>query len=396
MPSPFAGRWSFLAFGFTYAFCSNFGQTPFIAVFGGAIRSAFDLSNGAWGAIYFVATLASGLLITKVGALIDTIPLRRYALATVAGLALATAVTAGSVNVVMLGVAIFLLRLFGQGLMTHVAVTAMVREFTAARGRAVAIASMGLPAGGAFFPFLGALAVTTLGWRGGWLACAMLCLLVLLPLTLLLLRGPGRAVAAARAPFAALRFLAQKDMLLALPAFSAMGFIGTAIAFHQVVIAHEKGWPLTLFASGFAVFGVTSGVTTLAAGWLVDRIGARRLALVLQLPMAAACFVLALYDAQAVIFVHMALMGMTAGAYAPVMTSLLAEAYGVERIGAIRATAQAVAVLSTSLSPLLVGVLIDFGVPVDRLIAGLGVLGLAAPAMLFFSGLVRPRESLRE
>jgi MFS family permease len=389
MSSSFGGRWLLLAFGFAFAFFSNFGQTPFIAVFGGAIRSAFDLSNGAWGAIYFVATLTSGLLITKVGALIDTIPLRRYAVATVIGLALATGMMAASSGLGTLALAVFFLRLFGQGLMTHVGVTAMAREFTAARGRAVAIASMGLPAGSSLFPLTGALAVTELGWRGGWIVSTVLCLLAVLPLALILLRGYSAAVAPSRAPFAALRFLAQKDMLLALPALMAMGFIGTAVAFHQVVIADAKGWPLTLFASGFAVLGIVSIVATLASGWLVDHLGARRPALVFLLPMVAACLVLALSDAPAAIFIHMALMGISAGAYAPVTTSLLAEAYGVERFGAIRATAAAVTVVSTSLSPLLFGVLVDFGISVDVLIAGLGLLALTAAVMLGFSGLTR-------
>jgi MFS family permease len=390
MPSPFRGRWPLVAFGFACAFFSNFGQTPFIAIFGGAIRADFGLSNGAWGAIYFFATLASGLLIPRVGALIDTIPLRRYAVATVVGLSIAAAMSAASAHVVMLGLAIFLLRFFGQGLMVHVAVTAMAREFDKARGRAVAIAMMGLPGGGALFPLLGAVAVTQLGWRGGWAVSALICVLFVLPLALVLLRGHKSAVVGAWVPFATLRFLAQKDMLLALPALTAMGFIGTAVAFHQVVIAEAKGWPLPLFASGFAVFGITSIVATLGAGWLVDRYGVRRPALYFQLPMVAACLAL-LSDAPAAIFVHMALMGLSGGAYAPVTTSLLAEAYGVERLGAIRATATAVTVLSTSLSPLLFGVLVDVGVPVNVLMAGLALFALVSAAMLRASGLVQRR-----
>jgi MFS family permease len=253
----------------------------------------------------------------------------------------------------------------------------------------VAIASMGLPAGGALFPLLGAIALTQLGWRGGWMASLVLCLLLVLPLAPILLRGQTAAVAPARVPFAALRFLMQKDMLLALPALMAMGFIGTAVAFHQVVIAEAKGWPLTLFASGFTVFGLVSIAASLVGGWAVDRMGARRPALVFLLPMALGCFVLALFDAPFAIFANMALFGITAGSQAPVTTSLLAEAYGVERFGAIRATATAVTVLSTSLSPFLFGVLVDFGISVDALIGALGFLALAASVMLGFSGLGR-------
>ncbi len=389
MLSSFAGRWSLLAFGFAFMFFSNFGQTPFVAVFGGEIRAAFGLSNGAWGAIYSIATLASGLLITKVGGWIDTIALRRYAVATIIGLCIAAASAAWAPNVVALVFAIFLLRFFGQGLMMHVAITAMAREFTGARGRAVAIATMGLPAGGAMFPAFGALMIALVGWQGGWALCAILCLVLVLPLALLLLRDHGRVAPSPPAAFSVWRFLAQKDMLLALPTLAATGFVTTAIAFHQVLIATSKGWPVALVASSFAAHGVASIVATLVSGWLVDRIGSRWPALAFQAPMAAACFVLALSDAPIAIFICMALLGVAVGAAGPVTTLLLAEAYGVERLGAIRATAAAIMVVSTALSPVLFGVLVDWGAAVDALIAALGVLTIVAMAMLAASGLTR-------
>ncbi len=393
MLSLFRGRWSLLAFGFAFAFFSSFGQTSFIAVFGGAIRSAFDLSNGAWGTLYFIATLTSGLLITTVGRLIDAVPLRRYAMAVVVGLATATATAALAPNAVVLVVALFLLRFFGQGLMTHVAITSMAREFTVARGRAVAIAVMGLPAGESVFPALGALALSLFGWRGGWTAASLICLIVVLPLAPLLLRGHGRDTVTARVPFGALRFLLQKEMLLALPAFMTGGFVGTAIAFHQVLIANAKGWPPSFFASSFAVFGLASIVAVLGSGWLVDRVGGRRMSLYFVLPTAVGCLALAAFDQRAVLYVYMALFGLSNGSYATVTTALLAEAYGIERLGAIRATAAAVMVVSTSMSPMLFGLLVDWGIGVDVLIAALGAIALVAALMLRFSALTHPRPA---
>jgi len=391
MSSSFGGRWSLLAFGFAFAFFSSFGQTSFISVFGGAFRDAFDLSNGEWGSLYFIATLTSGLLITKVGGLIDAVPLRRYAMAVVIGLAVAASTTAVTPNAVVIVLAVFLLRFFGQGLMIHVAITAMAREFTAARGRAVSIAVMGAPAGEAVFPALGATAMAFFGWRGGWVAAALVCLLIVLPLAPILLGRHGRDVAVASSPFGALRFLRQKEILLALPGFMASGFIATAIAFHQVLIAHSKGWPPAFFAGSFAVFGVVSIASAFGSGWLVDRIGARRIARFYLLPMALGCFALAAIDARPVLFVYMACLGLTNGAYATVVTSLLAENYGVERLGSIRATAAAVMVVSTALSPMLFGVLVDWGVAVDALIAACGFIALAAIVMLRLSPLTRPR-----
>lgn len=389
MSSPFAGRWSLLAFGFAFAFFSSFGQTSFIAVFGGAIRAEFALSNGAWGSLYFMATLASGLLITKVGGLIDAVPLRRYAMAAVVGLGIATTTAALTPNPVVLLFALFLLRFFGQGLMTHVAVTTMAREFNAARGRAIAIATMGMPAGEALFPVLGATALALLGWRGGWAAAALICFFVVLPLAPILLGSRSTPVAASRPPFAAMRFLMQKDMLLALPAFMTSGFVSTAIAFHQVLIANSKGWQPALFASSFALFGVASICSALTSGWLVDRIGARRLAGFFLLPLGAGCVLLATVDRTWSLFAYMVLLGVSNGSYATITTSLLAEHYGMDRLGSIRATAAAVGVVSTSLSPMLFGLLVDGGVAVDALIAALGLVALVATVLVRFSALTR-------
>ncbi len=41
----------FLAFGFATAFFSAFGQTFFIAVFGGELRAEFALSHGEFGSV---------------------------------------------------------------------------------------------------------------------------------------------------------------------------------------------------------------------------------------------------------------------------------------------------------------------------------------------------------
>jgi MFS family permease len=393
MTSAFSGRWPLLAFGFGFAFFSCFGQTSFIAVFGGAIRADFDLSHDAWGTLYFLATLASGLSILKVGALIDAVPLGRYALAVVAGLGIAALVMAATPHPLMLVVSLFLLRFFGQGLMTHVAVTVMAREFAEARGRAVAVAMMGIPAGEAIFPVFGAAALAAFGWRGAWIAAALVAFLIVLPLGPLLLRGHRRDIAATPAPFATFRFLAQRDMLLALPALVATGFVNTAIFFHQVLIAGSKGWPPALFAGSFAIFGVASIVAALVSGWLVDRVGARRLAPLFLVPTGIGCLLLGSADAPIVLVAFMLLAAASGGAYGPVTTSLLAEAYGIERLGAIRATAAAVMVVSTSLSPMLFGVMVDAGIPVDALIAACGVAAFAAAALIRVSGLTRPARA---
>ena len=137
-----------LAFGFLMCFCSSFGQTYFIALFGGEIRQTFGLSDGEFGAIYSTGTLASAAVLVWLGRLIDRVPLNAFAAATLLGLALLclfmgfAGALAGAWGAVALFPAIFGLRLFGQGLSSHTAIVTMGRSFHAERGRAVSLASL--------------------------------------------------------------------------------------------------------------------------------------------------------------------------------------------------------------------------------------------------------------
>ena len=63
----------FLSFGVLGAFFSSFGQTFFVALFGGQWRAEFDLSHGDFGALYSLGTLASGLVLIWLGRKIDRI-----------------------------------------------------------------------------------------------------------------------------------------------------------------------------------------------------------------------------------------------------------------------------------------------------------------------------------
>jgi len=49
----------FLGFGLACTLASNFGQTFFIALFGGTIRAEFQLGHADFGALYATATLIS-------------------------------------------------------------------------------------------------------------------------------------------------------------------------------------------------------------------------------------------------------------------------------------------------------------------------------------------------
>lgn len=179
-------RW--LGAGLLLTFFSAFGQTYFISLSAGELRETFDLSHGAFGGLYMGATLCSAISLTYVGKFVDTHPLALVAGAVVFGLALFSSAMASVSSVTMLFFVLFGLRLFGQGMMTHVAMTAMGRWYEAQRGRAVSIAALGMQCSEAILPLTYVALAAGLGWRGTWWAGAGVLLLVALPLLLLLLR----------------------------------------------------------------------------------------------------------------------------------------------------------------------------------------------------------------
>ncbi|MEM8651355.1 MAG: MFS transporter, partial [Pseudomonadota bacterium] len=122
-------RW--LAGGFLLTFFSSFGQTFFISLSGGAIRTEYDLTNGEWGTLYMLATLGSAMTLPFLGRIVDHVSVAKTVLITVPALVLATFLMSVSHSIILLVVILYALRLFGQGMMTHISITAMGRWYSA-------------------------------------------------------------------------------------------------------------------------------------------------------------------------------------------------------------------------------------------------------------------------
>ena len=321
-----------VVFGFLLSLFSSFGQTFFIALFGAEIRAEYGLSNGGFGAVYSLANLASGLTMIWLGAVLDRMSLLRYAAGATLALGAACVLMALAQSTVLLALALFGLRLSGQGMLSHAAVTGMARAFQQSRGKAIAIAALGHPAGEALLPIAAVGAAVLLGWRGVWLGAAALLLAALLSLVALLARhGDWRQAAPATGAEAAAPSFTRADLLrdgrfhLLCPALVGPPFIVTGLFFHQVPLVEAKGWQLAMFASSFAAYALASTAGAVLCGALVDRAGAVRLMPFYLLPLALGCMVLALGEQPLLAFAFMSLAGLGAGATAAIVAAMWAE-----------------------------------------------------------------------
>ncbi|MBB3021482.1 MFS family permease [Microvirga lupini] len=384
--------WRIIGLGFALTFLSSFGQTFFISLSGPDIRAAFGLTHGAFGSIYSVATLSSGLLMIWVGSVIDRVDIRLYATTAMLGLTAAAISLSLAPNLLVLGLSLFALRLFGQGMLSHAGVMSTARLHEGVRGRALGVATLGFPAGEATLPAIALALIAAFGWTGTWRIAALVIVAALavgwLLGFLLKTKNPDLA-ATARAKASGdagprwrdilrdWRFLALIPTMIGYPA------IMTAYFFHQRFIADVKGWSLELLASSITLFALISVVVAMSAGSFVDRFGAVRLSHFYLTGMTAASIALATFDAPYLPLVFFGLIGLTSGCTNVVIAAVLAELFGTTHLGKIRALAGAIMVVASAATPGAIGVLFDAGVTLEAICLGFASYMIAAAAVTF-------------
>jgi MFS family permease len=381
----------FLSFGILVAFFSAFGQTFFIAVFGPDIRAEFDLSHGEFGGYYAIGTAVSGVTLIWAGKLIDRFDLR-WLTAGVASLLILACAFMSIVPVAWaLAPAIFALRLSGQGLMSHTAMTAMGRYFEAERGRAVSIAILGFPLGVAVFPGLAVWLSGQFGWRMAWALVALALTLFLIPVLLWLLKGhgarhrfflaqttgssdPGTAALAhppgRRRQWTRAEVLRDPRFYLLCFAITAPSFISTGLFFHQAHLAAAKGWSLAWLASAFVAYTVGAIGANLAFGPLIDKYGARRLLPYYLYPLVLACLTIVYFNHPLSAVALTLFLGLTSGSGQTLVAAAWPEFYGALNLGAIRAMVMSMSVGASALSPFVLGWLIDRGASMESMAVG--------------------------
>ena len=378
----------FVLFGLITAFASSFGQTYFIGIFGHAIQQDFAMSHTQWGGIYMAGTLLSALLLPITGKLIDQVTLQRYTFFVVLCLAFACWFITQVHSLAWLVVGVFLLRQSGQGLMSHVAYTSMGRYFDQQRGKATAMAAMGFAAGEAVLPLIAVMAIAAVGWRWSYAGVALIVLVLILPTSLWLLRGhhgrhqdyeqklkQSEEVSLSQQAFptqvvenpTSVKSWRRRDVLkdyrfyLILPGVSATSVVSTALFFHHLNLADEKGWSHTFMTGNYLLYSFIATVMAVIAGQLIDRFSALALMPFTLLPIAAALLMINLVDSYWVIWPYMVLLGIGSGLSQTAQAALWPECYGVRYLGSIKSLFWTVVVFASALGPVWLGYLVDLG-----------------------------------
>lgn len=167
-----------LAFGLLMTCLSGYGQTYLLALYVPYLIEEFTLQNAQISVYYMVATIASALILPQIGKYIDKISLVKYTLMAMVVFILAMVLMSFNRYWYFLPLAFFGLRIAGQGLFSHIAITSMSKYFQKGRGKAISLASLGHPFGQAALPIMVVGLINLFGWRESLLVNALIVLAV--------------------------------------------------------------------------------------------------------------------------------------------------------------------------------------------------------------------------
>ena len=315
-----------------------------------------------------IATITSAATLPWLGQIVDRYSVSGTIVFTSIMLALACGLLAYAPNIFVLLIALYGLRLFGQGMMSHISITAMGKWFGPNRGKAVSIAALGFSAAQALLPFGFVILTGYISWQQGWIVSAFITLFVALPMTYLLMkreripRGTVEPDAPDRTPIRQwTRAEMLRDHLFWITCFGVLAppFIGTAIFFHQDFMLASKGWSLEVFAASIIVMTVVSVVTSLIVGVIVDRKNSLVVLPTFLIPLGVGCVVLGLGQSENTILIYMVILGIGNGISSTVFGSVWPEVYGTKHLGAIRSLIMSLMVLFSALGPGIMGWMID-------------------------------------
>ena len=382
-----------ILFGFIFTFFSSFGQSFFLGLFNSSIRDALSITHGQFGSIYASATLLSSFILVWVGKKIDDFNILKFASYVIALLAISCFLFSKISSVVFLFLSIFLMRLSGQGLMSHTATTTISRFFEKTRGRALSITWLGLSLAEFILPLLIIFLLTFVDWRNIWIVISIFVIVVLPIITFSLVKNikldSRETVNLNDVKTKDIKQWKRSEVLkdyrfyIVCLSMLAMPSIATGTFVYQSFIVSSKNWGPYVIAQSFMVYSVLSVITLILSGFLIDKFSSRKLLIYMNIPLLFSTFVLYYFNTPVSSFFFLGLIGISNGLANVLGSATWAEVYGVKYIGSIKALTTALMVFSTAFGTAFFGILIDNSFSIEQIALVSGSYILIAILLLF-------------
>jgi MFS family permease len=284
------------------------------------------------------------------------------------------------------------------GLVTH---TIIAKWFIRMRGRAMAIASMGVSISGMIFIPLNQFLITNFGWRNALMICGFIILAVaFLPVVIFMKRRPedmglqpdgdmndplekdGRESQGTEIPpqdeysWSLKQALRTKTLYMLLIAFNVTGISISGVTIHFYPYIAEKGIAPELGATAMTLFAFCCAIIKIPSGFLVERIPARFCIIAVYTGCATGLALLLSSKSTIFVFLFAVVYGIALGGLMVLREVLFADYYGREFLGTIRGVVMPLNLLAMAGGPFFAAWIHD--------VSG----GYKIPYMIFFSTFV--------
>ena len=125
-------------------------------------------------------------------------------------------------------------------------------------------------------------------------------------------------------------------------------WIITGIFVYQSFIAETKLWSVYAIPKAFMIYSITSILSLILAGFLVDKFTSRKLLPIINIPLLLSMLTLFAVQDENSAYIFLGLIGVSNGLANVLGSSTWAEIYGVRYIGSIKALTTALMVFSTA------------------------------------------------
>ncbi len=293
------------------------------------------------------------------------------------------------------------------GLLTSVPVA---KWFVRQRGRALALATMGLGMGGIAFMPITQILIDGVGWRSAWLILALVSMTLTAPLALIFLRKQpedmgllpdGRAHVnpnlqrgqpKEEIQWTAAQAMKTRTFWRLILFFGLLGLAAGGGSIHRLPYWVEQGFDASLVSYAFAADAAGAALMALAAGFMVDRFPVRYVGAASSVGFAVAIGLMFFTSHPFFLFASVILFGISVGANMIVTTFVWADYYGRAFLGTIRGIVLPATLVTSGAGAPIAGYIYDFShsyLPVWWILMGLYVLAalviLGTPAPKAFA-----------
>ncbi len=268
------------------------------------------------------------------------------------------------------------MRFSGQGLMSHTAATTISRFFEKSRGKALSAIWFGLSTAEFILPIFITYLIFLYSWRSVWQGIAIL-ITILLPVIIYKCISTIKLDSREEDTINKKKDIIKdwtrleviKDFKFYIVSLNMLAgpWIITGIFIYQSFITEAKSWSSFAIPKAFMIYSITSILSLILSGFLVDKFTSRKLIPIINIPLLLSMITLIFFQHELSAFIFLGLIGISNGLANVLGSSTWAEIYGVKYIGSIKALTTALMVFSTAFGTALFGILIDHGFTIENI-----------------------------